>query len=335
VTEARAAATVVVLRPRGDGLEVLLTRRPATMRFGGDLDVFPGGRLEPGEDHRAAAARETAEEVGIDLDPQALVPLTRWVTPAGAGPRYDTRFFGAIVGAATEARPFAPEVVAARWLMPRQALDAYVAREVALWPPTLVTLQQLDGVAGEADLRARFAPEAAGPIVAGPGPRVVEIAPGVRRLDGGWAAGVEGRRSTAWLVGRAEWIIVDPGDPTGAATEAALAAAAAAGARLAGVVVSDLEPDHHAGAGSYHVGLGLPVLGPPGARRLAPYDLVEVGDREVIEACDVPVRTRLEGPRSGRWGIERRLCLVGPGWTLPDPGRRGGQPVVGGPLPSG
>ncbi|HEV2005102.1 MAG TPA: hypothetical protein VGQ85_00680, partial [Candidatus Limnocylindrales bacterium] len=41
VVEPRAAATVVLLRPGSRGPTVLLTRRTATMRFGGDMYVFP------------------------------------------------------------------------------------------------------------------------------------------------------------------------------------------------------------------------------------------------------------------------------------------------------
>ena len=59
------AATLVVLRPTRAGLAVLLTRRHRQLRFGGDMYVFPGGRLDPEDaDHAAAAVRETREEPG-------------------------------------------------------------------------------------------------------------------------------------------------------------------------------------------------------------------------------------------------------------------------------
>ena len=44
----RLAATVVLLRPGRSGLEVLLTRRPASMAFAPDMHVFPGGRVDAG-----------------------------------------------------------------------------------------------------------------------------------------------------------------------------------------------------------------------------------------------------------------------------------------------
>src|SRR5204863_1429379 len=89
IVDPKPAATVVVLRSAVGGLEVLLTRRAAAMRFGADMYVFPGGRLDSGDvDHRAAAVRETLEETGIELDPADLIPLTRWVTPPGLPSRF-------------------------------------------------------------------------------------------------------------------------------------------------------------------------------------------------------------------------------------------------------
>ena len=81
----RPAATLLLLRDTPAGLEVLMTRRSATARFGPGVHVFPGGAVDPG-DHRAhaqvhrrpsqpdealtqavAALRESFEELGILL----------------------------------------------------------------------------------------------------------------------------------------------------------------------------------------------------------------------------------------------------------------------------
>src|SRR4029077_8434536 len=98
VVSPRPAAPLGLPRPGRDGVSVLLTRRPRTMRFGGDMYVFPGGGVDEADlDHAAAAVRETREETGIDVDPTTLIPLTRWVTPPGLPSRYDTRFFAAVV----------------------------------------------------------------------------------------------------------------------------------------------------------------------------------------------------------------------------------------------
>jgi len=93
VVPARDAATVVVVRPAGSTIEVLLLRRQASMAFAAGMHVFPGGAVHPG-DHApvpwlgpdadawaqrwrcapelaaalvVAAVRETFEETGILL----------------------------------------------------------------------------------------------------------------------------------------------------------------------------------------------------------------------------------------------------------------------------
>ena len=69
------AATVVLLRPGPDRPEILLTQRPSSMAFAGDLFVFPGGRVDEADaDGRfgaspfeVAAIRELFEEAGVLL----------------------------------------------------------------------------------------------------------------------------------------------------------------------------------------------------------------------------------------------------------------------------
>lgn len=69
------AATVVLLRPGPDGPEILLTQRPSTMTFAGDVFVFPGGRVDEADADETlgsspfavAAIREVFEEAGVLL----------------------------------------------------------------------------------------------------------------------------------------------------------------------------------------------------------------------------------------------------------------------------
>src|SRR5579875_3877934 len=97
-TVPRPASTVILLRGRSSALEVLLVRRTPQARFMGGAWVFPGGAVSREEGsglaaHRAAAVRELAEEAGITLDPVALVPFARWITPAQVKIRFDTWFY--------------------------------------------------------------------------------------------------------------------------------------------------------------------------------------------------------------------------------------------------
>lgn len=139
------AATVVLVRDASDGIEALLMRRPATMRFAPGMWVFPGGALDAGEDARAAAVRETAEEIGIALDAGALVDLDHWVTPEVESRRFDVRFLLARCPDHAEARLSEAEADELRWLAPQTALDAFEAGDLPILRPTSAVLRLLAG----------------------------------------------------------------------------------------------------------------------------------------------------------------------------------------------
>jgi 8-oxo-dGTP pyrophosphatase MutT (NUDIX family) len=146
-TQPRQAATVIVLRGGAEVLEVLLVRRNPDARFMGGAWVFPGGAVDPDEDHRVAAVREVAEEAGITLpDPAALHLFSRWITPAQVKIRFDTLFFLVAAPEGAEPRPDGGETVDVRWYEPQAALDA----GIQLVFPTIKTLEALAGF-GSAD----------------------------------------------------------------------------------------------------------------------------------------------------------------------------------------
>jgi len=65
----KQAAVAMLLQPGDDGLEMLFIERASDPRdpWSGNL-AFPGGRIDPQDaDARAAAERETREEIGFDL----------------------------------------------------------------------------------------------------------------------------------------------------------------------------------------------------------------------------------------------------------------------------
>ncbi len=151
-----AAATVLLLRDDPRGLEVLMLRRNSKIAFGG-MWVFPGGRVdqhEMGPDEltsaRLAAARETQEEVGLDLHPDSLVTWSHWQPPAAAemvakgGPlrRFSTWFFVAPAPEGIVSIDHG-EIHEDRWLTPREAMSKHAAGEIEIVPPTWITLHQL------------------------------------------------------------------------------------------------------------------------------------------------------------------------------------------------
>jgi len=144
------AATVILLRDSAAGPEALLLRRNSTLAFHGGAWVFPGGRVDAGDNRddgdqaaaRRAAAREAREEAGIEIDSDALIPFSHWTTPAGRPRRFATWFF---IGAASTdtVRVDGGEIQDHAWLSPSTALLEHGAGRIELPPPTFVTLTTL------------------------------------------------------------------------------------------------------------------------------------------------------------------------------------------------
>ena len=158
------AATVIVVRDGAEGPEVLLIERPDRGSFAGAW-VFPGGKVEESDAAgqivtdaahaeeqvaRVAGVRETYEETGLVLDPDALVTVSRWDPPPGIPLRIRTWFFLAPAPGGQLALQ-AEEAVSAQWARPSDVLEKHGRGELTLYPPTWVTL---DGLTGQPDLAA-------------------------------------------------------------------------------------------------------------------------------------------------------------------------------------
>lgn len=111
-----ARQAVRVLLARSDGL-VLAVNRPQQP---GAL-CLPGGKVEPGEDLRQAAVRETLEETGVRLPASSLRPL--FTGEVGNDREHDHAIYAVTT--------FACEWNAA-WPMPRQVEEGLLPRWVDL-----------------------------------------------------------------------------------------------------------------------------------------------------------------------------------------------------------
>ena len=155
-THPRPASTVLLVRAGDRSLEVLLVKRNPAARFMASAWVFPGGAVDPhegeGEDgHRRAAVRELQEEAGVSLSgPDALVPVSRWVTPSLYRMRFDTWFFLAALPPGEEVALDGTECVDFAWLEPPDALARHAAGEMFMVLPTVAHLERLAGVASPA-----------------------------------------------------------------------------------------------------------------------------------------------------------------------------------------
>lgn len=163
-SEAIPAATLVVIRDADAGPpELLMVERPRTMAFAGGAMVFPGGRIDPADWTGAdtleqaaarAAVRETAEETGLEVPLDSLVPFARWRPDNVRHRRFDTFFF--IAAAPTNAGPLRPqpgECERALWISAAAMLDDIAAGRARAIFPTIRNLERLSQFGSYAEAR--------------------------------------------------------------------------------------------------------------------------------------------------------------------------------------
>ena len=172
--DAALAASVVLLRETEAGLETYLLHRHARMGFAASMVVFPGGGLDPADRAdadpvRRCAVRETEEETGVRLAPDALRPWAHWVTPELEPRRYDTFFYVAELPPGQQADDRSGETDRAEWSTPAAALADEQAGRIGLMPPTLSILVELAELDSLADVRRA----AAGRVIERVLPRLV------------------------------------------------------------------------------------------------------------------------------------------------------------------
>ena len=149
----KPAATILLARNTSEGIEILLLKRNKALKFAAGLWVFPGGKIEVDEIEtgrdaveaaKLAAVRETKEEANVDIDIDSLLFFTHWTTPVVEPRRYATWFFFADVsGQDLTVEIDDSEIKKHLWINPQIALDKVQAGELAMMPPTYISLQRI------------------------------------------------------------------------------------------------------------------------------------------------------------------------------------------------
>jgi 8-oxo-dGTP pyrophosphatase MutT (NUDIX family) len=92
---------------------------------------------------RSVSLAELLSRRGLVLRADLLRPWSRWITPVIEPRRFDTRFFAAALPHGQRTRDVGGEASAVAWIEPDEALAAGRRRELALMPPTVVSLTEL------------------------------------------------------------------------------------------------------------------------------------------------------------------------------------------------
>ncbi|MEV5693109.1 NUDIX hydrolase [Micromonospora globbae] len=116
-------------------------------------------------EQRRSGFAEFLAERGLTLRSDLLLPWSRWITPEFEPRRFDTYFFVALLPEGQRTRDVSGEADRTLWVRPADAVTRAEAGELAMLPPTLVTLGE---VAAAGDLsgvvRAAAVRDAATPV---------------------------------------------------------------------------------------------------------------------------------------------------------------------------
>lgn len=86
---------------------------------------------------------EFLDRRGLCLRADLLTPWAHWITPRAEPRRFDTRFFVAAMPAGQRTREFGEEADQVEWLSPVVVIERWRAKDLAMMPPTLITIAEL------------------------------------------------------------------------------------------------------------------------------------------------------------------------------------------------
>jgi 8-oxo-dGTP pyrophosphatase MutT (NUDIX family) len=97
---------------------------------------------------RTTALSQLLSRRGLVLRSDLLRPWAHWTTPIFEPRRYDTRFFVAALPGGQRAQDVGGEADRAGWVSARAAATQFHAGELAMLPPTIISLEELSAASG-------------------------------------------------------------------------------------------------------------------------------------------------------------------------------------------
>jgi 8-oxo-dGTP pyrophosphatase MutT (NUDIX family) len=152
---AALAYWIGVIRETFEEVGILLARGSGGDSLGLDPARLEAYRRACHADKRAFRAMLTSERLTLATD--RLVYFAHWITPEESPLRFDTRFFAAQAPAGQEATVDGKEVIAVRWLSPREAIEAATRGEISLRNPTVKNLMLFESAGSAAEALRRLA----------------------------------------------------------------------------------------------------------------------------------------------------------------------------------
>jgi endoribonuclease LACTB2 len=251
----RSASAVILIRERPE-LEVFWVRRSPKMMFQGGFFAFPGGKPEADEDARVCAVREVFEEVGVRIDPATLSDVGRWVTPAFAPRRFDTRFFLARCPEGEEPRVVSDEHDFGEWISPKNAVAKWMEGQIMAATPVLHALRCLSG--GLDDFVDRMT---ANPWARGEAISEIEMRAGIVLVPLRTPTIPPATHTNCYVVGGDEVVVIDPASPY--EEEQAVLDRVLERRNVREIWLTHLHRDHVGGANHLRERLGVKVAAHP------------------------------------------------------------------------
>jgi glyoxylase-like metal-dependent hydrolase (beta-lactamase superfamily II) len=235
--------------------QVYWLRRGDSLAFLGGFWAFPGGRQDPGDATlRHTAARELAEEIGVELPPDdRFVDIGQTVTPPWAPIRFAATYYLVEQPPGIEPTPRTAEHSAGEWTTPADALARRARGERLTSPVVSDALAAIHG--GPEALRRAAAANDPSPLW--------ELAPGVRVISVRTPTVPPATHTNCYVFERDELYVVDPASPYPEEQILLDRALDARGKPVREIWLTHHHVDHVSGAAHLAKRLGVPIAAHP------------------------------------------------------------------------